>query len=151
MTLATARILLLRLTIPADIYQSGIVVEIEGVRVKAVVDSDISATHSANLRKRRDAKSRLAKGTSSSLPRNPRSQEDDSEGGTETHEEGSSPILPTADDIAHSFLQSEPAREKAELKTAIAKSQHLDQSVISEDGDEEPGEGCAWKIRVVPW
>ena len=44
-------------------------------------------------------------------------------------------VLPTTADLAQSFLQHEPAQERAELQAAISKSQHLAQSTFSE-GDE---------------
>ena len=57
--------------------------------------------------------------------------------------------LPTTDDVAKSFLQSEPKERKAELEAAIAQSQHLDQSqVFSEDGDGMPDLGVGNAISL---
>ena len=49
--------------------------------------------------------------------------------------------LPTTTGLAQSFLSSEPAKEKEQLKAAIAKSQHLDQSQVSDDVEEDFEEG----------
>ena len=57
--------------------------------------------------------------------------------------------LPTTDDVAKSFLQSQPKERKAELEAAIAQSQHLDQSqVSSEDGDGMPELGVGNAISL---
>lgn len=57
---------------------------------------------------------------------------------------GDSEYLPTTIDLANSFLHDEPKEEKAELQDAIAKSQYLDQSLVtSDDGDETSDLGVA--------
>lgn len=55
--------------------------------------------------------------------------------------------LPTTVDLARSFLQHEPAQERAELQAAISKSQHLAQSTSSE-GDEglDTGMGAGFSL-----
>ncbi len=57
--------------------------------------------------------------------------------------------LPTTDDVAKSFLQSQPKERKAEFEAAIVQSQHLDQSqVSSEDGDGMPDLGVGHAISL---
>ena len=51
--------------------------------------------------------------------------------------------LPTTIDLAKSFLHDEPKEEKAQLQEAIAKSQCLDESLITSDDDETSGLGVA--------
>ena len=45
--------------------------------------------------------------------------------------------LPTTIDLATSFLDNEPKEERAELQGAIARSQYLDQSLVTSDGGDE--------------
>lgn len=66
-----------------------------------------------------------------------------------SEDERPSEDLPTTDDVAKSFLQSEPKERKAELEAAIAQSQHIDQSqVFSEDGDGMPDLGVGNAISL---
>lgn len=54
------------------------------------------------------------------------------------HDPGGDQILPTTTDLVHSFLESEPREEKAELKAAISsQSQYLQQSSASLSDDED--------------
>ncbi|KAB8290776.1 hypothetical protein EYC80_008413 [Monilinia laxa] len=123
--LSKAKVLLLRLTIPVDIYSSPILVEVEGVdcqlRVREDKDAHISRTNHDRLRKR-------------SISRNP----------------GSDPTLPTAADLAASFLQTEPREEKAELEAAIlGEAQDISESVASsEDGDLEVPVGTGTALSL---
>ncbi|KAA8564905.1 hypothetical protein EYC84_010675 [Monilinia fructicola] len=123
--LSKAKVLLLRLTIPVDIYSSPILVEVEGVdcqlRVQEDKDAYISRTNHDRLRKE-------------SISRNP----------------GSDPTLPTAADLAASFLQTEPREEKAELEAAIlGEAQDISESVASsEDGDLETPVGTGTALSL---
>ena len=56
---------------------------------------------------------------------------------------GVAELLPTTIDLAKSFLHDEPKEEKAQLQEAIAKSQCLDESLITSDDDEISGLGVA--------
>jgi autophagy-related protein 2 len=123
-----ARILLLRLTVPANIYQNGISVEVEGVRIKISIHPE---NEDSKDRKKKPSGKEKAVGVKPS--QNQSSPEPDS-----SEDEKEARIgLPSAGDLAQSFLETEPAREKADLRSAIAKSQALDQSMISEDGTED--------------
>ena len=51
--------------------------------------------------------------------------------------------LPSTIDLAKSFLHDEPKEEKAQLQEAIAKSQCLDESLVTSDDDEISGLGVA--------
>ena len=53
------------------------------------------------------------------------------------------PALPTAANLAESFLQSEPVEAKAELEAAIlSETQELGSSILSEDGETPVGTGA---------
>ncbi|KAH7356911.1 hypothetical protein BKA65DRAFT_393320 [Rhexocercosporidium sp. MPI-PUGE-AT-0058] len=132
--LVKAQVLLLRLTIPVDIYSSPIVVEVDGVesllRIKAKSETETATAYSTSrtnhdrIRKRppapnqgRDHKSR---------------KEFES-----TDEEDAEPALPTAVDLAASFLQTEPEGERADLEAAIlSETRDLrDSSILGDDGE----------------
>ncbi|CRG87749.1 Autophagy-related protein 2 [Talaromyces islandicus] len=107
-----ARVSLLRLNIPADLYNDGVVVEIEGIDVQLRLLSDDSPEASRNI----------------NHPADKAPSEDN--------------ILPTTDGLAESFLKSEPKEEREELEAAISsQSQYLQQSTTSLSDDGEVGIG----------
>jgi autophagy-related protein 2 len=112
--LAKAQVILLRLTIPVDIYSSPITVEVDGVEGKLCVHTD----------------DRTA--ASKSKPGSRRSQSSRNKPPTSNDESS----LPTAADLAQSFIQTEPPEERAELEAAISsQSQYLGASVAASDDD----------------
>ncbi|KFY12311.1 hypothetical protein V492_03953 [Pseudogymnoascus sp. VKM F-4246] len=128
--LAKAQVLLLRLTIPVDIYSSPIVVEVDGVEGHIKVSPE--SEHGIGKGKStagHDRKQNTNTG-GSSRP-----------GGSKSDNDPGSPI-PTAADLAQSFIQTEPPEERAELEAAITS-----QSVasLSDDGDDDStvGTGAA--------
>ncbi|GAD92974.1 autophagy regulatory protein Atg2, putative [Paecilomyces variotii No. 5] len=130
--LLQARILLLRVTIPADIYSSGIIAEVEGVSVHLRLLPNDPNTGS-------DGKERRDRSSTSSRHhaphRSPSFQSD-------IHDPGGDQVLPTTTDLAQSFLESEPREEKAELQAAISsQSGYLSRSSASLSDDEELGLG----------
>lgn len=150
--LLQARILLLKITIPADIYMSGILVEVEGVKVALSV---YTPAQQQSEHARKDSKGcGLAKGVKANGPRHTRPLMHDpggvlqaqcavSENKYDQEKEGrATEFLPTTVDLAQSFLQTEALEERAELKAAIAQSQYLQQSqTFSEDGEGDLGLG----------
>jgi autophagy-related protein 2 len=135
-----ARVLLLRLTIPVDIYSSPIVVEVDGVecqlRVLSLLDhiNNTSTSHTNHDRKRKRPQSRnSAKSRSRTRSRNSRKASDLIDDGD------IDPAIPTAVDLAESFLQTEPREEKAELEAAIlSQTQDLGASTETiDDGDSD--------------
>ncbi|KAJ5088820.1 hypothetical protein N7456_012436 [Penicillium angulare] len=116
--LLSARVQLLRMTIPADIYSSGIVCEVDGIHVHLRCLPD-----EAPLGKHGKSKSSSSSGAYCV---------------TEGH------ILPTPSDLAESFLDAEPREEKEELQAAISSQSHVLQrssSFSEEEEDEELGLG----------
>lgn len=116
-----ARILLLRITVPVDVYSSPILVEVDGVEAQIS-----SLTDGERIGKVTKPKSRSDHDRKRDKPGGFRRDSLPEEGG-----------LPSADDLAQSFLQTEPEEEKKELEAAInSQSQYLAASVaMSEDGD----------------
>ncbi|KAL4941862.1 hypothetical protein BDV06DRAFT_172219 [Aspergillus oleicola] len=101
--LLSARIRFLRLTVPADIYSSGIICEVSGVEVHLRLPSEKDAC---------TVKDRFL--------------------------EGHETIIPNPEDLAQSFLQTEPKEEKEELQAAISsRSEILHRTTASISDDEE--------------
>ncbi|EEP80543.1 predicted protein [Uncinocarpus reesii 1704] len=110
-----ANVSLVRVTIPADIYNSAIIVEVEGIDLQLKLSPDKS-------------------GRNASSP----SRSGGACGGDEQSGHSS---LPSTTDLAQSFLESEPKEETEELQAALmSQSQHTQNSDSpSEDGEEELG------------
>ena len=117
-TIKSARVALVRLTIPADLIRSGIEVEISGIDVRVEV-ADGSGQHQSRSPSKKDKANR------------PRI------GSPQIHDPGGND-LPTTEDLAKSFLLSEPAAERDELEAAIEfKSQYLQNPGTSSYGQGE--------------
>ena len=145
LAIVTAHILFLRLTVPADLYNSGILVEIEGLRIR--LNADLENQEVAQGTHQRDDSGRLgkpSKGVKADKPRSNQSHVHDP-GGLPIYGSPSSPNekddgqlgdLPSTVDLAKSFLQTDPREEKAELQASVTNSQYLNESRLSsEDGD----------------
>lgn len=124
-----------------DIYSSPIVVEVDGVEAHVRAFSELkygstsprSPTNHDRKRKRRDGRDKVSTGSDV--------------GGGEQYED--SP-LPTAADLATSFLQTEPPQEKAELEAAISsQSQMLGASMAySDEGDDDYAIGTGTALTL---
>ncbi|KAI4131928.1 MAG: hypothetical protein LQ338_001010 [Usnochroma carphineum] len=144
LVLVKASIKLLRVTVPADLYTSGIEAEIEGVQIQLDADTqpDEGPVEKAPKVGKHEVRSACRR-TGTSRPRSLRPRIHDPAGeplglSHSSHggdEDSDSAALPTTDDLAKSFLQAEPRQEKAELQAAVAQSQHMDGSDILEDSD----------------
>ncbi|KLJ11295.1 autophagy-like protein 2 [Blastomyces silverae] len=132
--LTKATVSLIRVTIPADIYSSSIVVEVENVQVNLKLLSD--EVPSSGDGHETSGASGLSKGPNPSDPRAPEPHSHD-----QSSEKGR--ILPSTTDLAQSFLESEPKEEKAELEAAISSQSQYSHSSdgLSDDGEEELGIG----------
>lgn len=146
-----ARISLLRLTVPADLYKSGILVEVDGVDVQL----------ETNLSERKDGKETQVNPRNKSLSREVKADRPSSTqspihdpGGLQpslslgsdnddaSDKEGNSEQLPTTADLAQSFLLAEPRREKEGLEAALVHSRYLkESSQLSEPEDESSSLG----------
>lgn len=136
LNLEKARILLLRITIPADLYQSGILIEIEGVEIQLHAEStekermETAASYNKKAKLSKALKVDRHRSTQSlvhdpgGLPPRPSS-------GSDEEVEEQLDTIPTTTDLAQSFLQAELPNEKAELQASIARSHNVDQSQTS--------------------
>ncbi|TVY34898.1 Autophagy-related protein [Lachnellula subtilissima] len=143
--LVRARVLLLRLTIPVDVYNSPIIVEVDGVEGQLRVKSKPEKSTKSAPRKNHDRKGRQPQSRSSG---NKPSRTGGHSGRREsdfTDDDDLDPALPTAADLAQSFLQTEPESAKAELEAALlSETQELGtaSSVMSDDGELPIGTGA---------
>lgn len=131
----SARILLLRLTIPADILNSGILFEVDGVDVvaKLVQEEDLQTGNpEVEERTSRDTQSPSHRKTPRRIQTPPPRRYGEKR-------------LPTTDDLAKSFLADEPLEERQELEASVAaNARPLDESIFSESSDgSDVGTGAA--------
>ena len=119
--LTRALVRLLRLTIPADLHASGIVVEVAGLEISLRLqqgDTQLRKTE-VPVQDTRPNRGRI------STP--------------QIHDPGgdsaATSVIPSSRDLAESFLQTEPRQEKAELEAAIA-SRSMQASVTSANGSD---------------
>ncbi|RQM05350.1 hypothetical protein DH86_00001875 [Scytalidium sp. 3C] len=151
--LAKSRIVLLRLTIPVDIYSSPILVEVEGVECELRVQpkSERAATsprsHKAKPSKRRSPSPELSDSAGPHKRRDSNSGYDVEDGEGEDDPE---PVIPTAVNLAQSFLETEAKEETAELEAAIlSQSGDLaESSVGSDDGELESNVGTGAALSL---
>lgn len=118
--LLTANVKLLKITVPADIYSSGIICEVNGVNVhlRCVSPDEPSSEQHA----KRKSPTSVGIGSQGS---------------------GEVKPLPTPSNLAESFLEAEPKEEKDELQAALSsQSQVLPRgSSFTEEEEEELGLG----------
>lgn len=110
----SARVQFLRITVPADIYSSGIVCEASGI------DIHVKALSEESQGTGKDAKQCHPSAHQGSA-----------------HDLGGEQILPRAADLAESFLETEPKEEKEELEAAISSQSQYLKREPSAVGDEE--------------
>ncbi|KAI0506303.1 ATG C terminal domain-containing protein [Xylaria bambusicola] len=112
-----AKVLALRVTIPAAIYSTPIHVEADGVEIKL----RIVPTEEQNAARKRTSK-----------------QKDNNNSIQSARDES----VPHAIDLAQSFLETQPRKEKEELQAALnAETQDLAASVASSDDGSEDDDG----------
>lgn len=148
--LIKASIKLLRVTIPADLYTSGILAEVDGIEIQFDADTQSEEDQGDTEPKAKDAgleSSRRRTGADRPRSLRPKIHDPGGEPMTALHndedEDGSPDLaaLPTTDDLAKSFLQAEPRKEKVELQAAVAQSQQMDESDIVDDLDRDAAVG----------
>ncbi|KAL8683394.1 MAG: hypothetical protein Q9186_000656 [Xanthomendoza sp. 1 TL-2023] len=134
--LLRASIKILRITVPADLYRGGIVAELRGVNVHLHATQDGLGDLQPGFQDHYAAPKTMRRSTD--LPRSLQPKLHDPGGSFPPVNDGKdensdSAALPTTDDLAKSFLQMEPKEEKDQLQAAVARSQHIDESQVSED------------------
>ncbi|KAL8702577.1 MAG: hypothetical protein Q9201_004257 [Fulgogasparrea decipioides] len=148
--LVKARIKLLRVTIPADLYSSGIVAEIKGFELYIDTEpepwkSHGGVGHQSEKYEVTSAKRRTGMDHQRSL--RPKVHDPGGvaskpfQGSGDDDKSSESAILPTTDDLAKSFLQSEPKEERAQLQEAVAHSHHMGEMKSLDGSDEEAAVG----------
>ena len=145
--------MLLRVTIPADIYNSGILVEVEGVEGQVLLTPESSEAVDRNTPI--IERGGLAKGTRVNKSRSSQPVIHDQSGirsvsntSIPERDDAATEAIPTSVNLAQSFLQTEPLHERTKLQAAISKSQRLQQSQSSEEGEElsDPGLGATYSL-----
>lgn len=149
LTLSKARVLLLRITVPSDLYNSGIVVEVDGVDVrlntgtKGKKADGIESTSGAV--KSRAPKSGIrnaayrTKQSDNIISSSPRFAM--SATGNNNAEDMPAEALPSTFDLAQSFLQAEPPEERAEIQAVVAQSQEGQSHVLDESTEDATAVG----------
>ena len=139
--LVKATIKILRITVPADLYNSGIVAEVTGVDVHLKATRGSHGEVQPRTKGFEDAQTRNCKIKDQRRSLRPKIHDpggtspDRSSGIGIDDEISDSVVLPTTDDLAASFLQTEPKEEKDQLQAAVAQSQHLDESQVHDVSD----------------
>lgn len=139
-TVSHASIRSLRLTIPADLHTSGIVVEVDGVDVEVYVAEEDTSSKSDH--KKRQSHSAPRRGDGANRPRISSSAIHDP-GGARYGSRFPAQAIPSSKDLAMSFLETEPLEERQELEAVVeAQSQHFSDpasSITSAGGESDLG------------
>ncbi|KAK3049660.1 autophagy-related protein 2 [Extremus antarcticus] len=137
----TARILTLRLTVPADIYQSSIIAEADGVELNVKLeekDADQESTKrraGGRARSPATARSPEHRKVHQRLHSPPPYDPGGAAGFGEVH-------MPTTEQLAKSFLLDEPAQERRQLEAAV-NAKAMEESFASESsGSDALGTGA---------
>lgn len=141
LVLVTARILLLRVTIPANLFSGSISIEIDGVDVRLSTDTKAKNGDGHNTSLEADSSRAKRKEKEAGPPRSNKTtiqNASDSVSGA-SRKDGNNDddvrgnVLPSTFDIAQSFIQREPPEERAELQAAVASSLDIDASQVLDE------------------
>lgn len=130
--LETARVLSLKLVIPADFYQSSIVVEVDGVEISAYL-LDEEAAPRAQPKSR--ARSPVSVKTAQHRKTNRRLHSPppyDPGGLSESEQELR---IPTTQEVAKSFLRDESLEERRDIEALAASQKGVEESFASESSE----------------
>ena len=135
----TARILLLRLIVPADIYQSSIVAEVDGVELSLRLDEQHVSPSPKKQRARSPVTTRapqhrkVQRRWNSPPPYDPDGLSDSDD----------SIRIPTTHELAKSFLLDEPLQEQQDMAASVAvNATNVQDSAVSESsGSDDAGIG----------
>lgn len=142
--LLKANVILIRITVPADIYNSSILVEIEGVdvQVRLITGTTLeSPTNSGtSFHDDKDERTDRQHGTSQPSKQSTIYDPGGLDGSDSDEEDSNADLLLTTADLAESFLQAEPPVERARLEAAIAsQSRERRASRADSERDDEDG------------
>lgn len=134
--LETARVLSLRLTIPADFYQSSILAEVDGVELEAKLEDGHEEVLEDQQQTRR---SRPSSPVTSRTPQhrktNRRISSPPPPGSGGLSGEAVGAHIPTTQEVAKSFLLDEPLQERRDIEAIAAAQQGPEQSFVSESSE----------------
>ena len=140
----------MKVTIPADIINNGIVIEVDGVEGQITLQSGAEdiGKESKEPTGRRGG---LAKGNATKKPRSTQPLVHDP-GGPSTDQLSPEPedgigYIPTPADLAQSFLQSESEKQRDILQSAIVESQ-LHRSMTGDDEEEGDESGIGTGVSI---
>lgn len=136
----TARILFLRLTVPADIYQASIIAEVDGVELNLRLEEKHEDTpQERKTRPRSPVTSRVP--SHRKVHRRLHSPPPNDYGGTSELDDLR---IPTTEELAKSFLLEEPIQKRRELEASVvAGEKSLEESTVSESsGGGDVGTGA---------
>ncbi|EME46372.1 hypothetical protein DOTSEDRAFT_70393 [Dothistroma septosporum NZE10] len=133
--LEVARVLSLRLIIPADFYQSSIVVEVDGIEIVARLEED-DVAHASPRRSRR-SQSPATTRTPQHRKMNRRLHSPTTPYGPGDLQDSEEDVrVPTMQEVAKSFLMEEPMQERRQLEAQVAaESPNVEESFISESSE----------------
>ncbi|KAK4626936.1 Autophagy-related protein 2 [Fulvia fulva] len=132
--LEVARVLSLRLTIPADIHQSSVVVEVDGIEVVARLEEE-DVAHTPPQRTQR-AQSPATTRTPQHRKTNRRIHSPPPYHPGALRESDDDVRAPTIQHVAKSFLMEEPMQERRQLEAQVAaESQNIEESFVSESSE----------------
>ncbi|KAI9789921.1 MAG: autophagy- protein 2 [Peltula sp. TS41687] len=140
--LLKAKVILIRITVPADIHTSSISIEVEGVDVQVRLitgaTSESPASSGTSFHDDKDERTTHQHGTSRPSKQSAIYDPGGLEASESDEEDGNADLLPTTADLAESFLQAEPPVERARLEAAIAsQSRGRRASRADSEGDDE--------------
>lgn len=140
----TAKILSLRLTVPADVYQSSIVAEVDGVELGVKLEEQDVGQGVVKRQNANRARSpvRAASPQHRKVHRRIHSPPPYDPGGLDPLEEAH---IPTTHELVQSFLLQEPLQERRQLEASVAlNSKPLEESFASESSESDDyGTGAA--------
>ncbi|GIZ42519.1 hypothetical protein CKM354_000578400 [Cercospora kikuchii] len=135
--LETAKVAHLKLTIPADFYQSSIVVEVDGVEVAAIIEDGPGA----NLPRKEQGSRARSPETARAPQHRKTNRRIHSPPPPHTSAAGDDTRLPNVQDVAKSFLLEELLDERRDLEALAYGSRGMEESFASESSESEVGTG----------
>jgi len=134
--LETARVLSLRLIIPADFYQSSIIVEVNGVDLVLKLREDDASGRQSKPHSGQRNRSPTSTRTPQHRKTNRRISSPHPYDTYKVSDSDDSLHVPTAQEVARSFLREEPLQERRELEASVAaNATNVEESFVSESSE----------------
>ncbi len=121
----TARILALKLTVPADIYQSSIIADFDGIELRLRLEDVPQTEERSRARSPVTDRSPQHRKVHRRIPSSPPLGHDG--------DDGDEVYIPTTEELAKSFLLEEPLQERRQLEASVAlDAKGMEESFASE-------------------